>query len=200
MTIFVLLAIALLASALFTITAKHPVYSVIGLLLNFLALAALYLSLSAEFLALIQILVYSGAILVLFVFVIALLSSGVKPFDSGPNKLPRIGMPAIVTALVAFGALVWGAVQVPFTPSVGPTQPNGPPGAADVFGSVADFGRALFGPYLLPFEMTALVLVIAIVGVIMLASDAAPAKTRGHHVKRPRRVREPITKTKAKVG
>jgi NADH-quinone oxidoreductase subunit J len=193
--VFFALSIALIASALFTITAKHPVYSVIGLLMNFLALATLYLSLSAEFLALIQILVYSGAILVLFIFVIALLSSGVKPFDIGPNKLPLIGMPAVVTALVAFGALVWGAIQVPFTPSVGATTPAGPPGTADVFGSVADFGRALFGPYLLPFEMTALVLVIAIIGVIMLAGDAAPAKTR-HHVKRPQRKREAITKVK----
>jgi hypothetical protein len=56
---------------------------------NFIALAITYLTLHAEFLAVIQIVVYSGAILILFVFVIALLSSGVKPFEVGPNRMPR---------------------------------------------------------------------------------------------------------------
>ena len=88
-------------SAVWTITAKKPVYSVVGLLANFAALAALYLTLYAEFLAVMQIIVYSGAILVLFVFVIALLSSGVAPFAQGPNRLPKISVPAIVLVLVA---------------------------------------------------------------------------------------------------
>ena len=66
--------LAMIASALFTVTAKKPVYSVVGLLANFIALAITYLTLHAEFLAVMQIVVYSGAILILFVFVIALLS------------------------------------------------------------------------------------------------------------------------------
>jgi hypothetical protein len=80
----------MIASAVFTVTQKKPVYSVVGLLLNFIALAITYLTLHAEFLAVIQIVVYSGAILMLFVFVIALLSSGTKPFDVGPNRMPRV--------------------------------------------------------------------------------------------------------------
>ena len=81
MIAFWILAVVLVASAVFTVTAKKPVYSVVGLLVNFIALAATYLTLQAEFLAVIQIVVYSGAILILFVFVIALLSSGTRPFE-----------------------------------------------------------------------------------------------------------------------
>ncbi|MDE2570972.1 MAG: NADH-quinone oxidoreductase subunit J [bacterium] len=77
---FVVLALVLIASAVAVVSAKNPVHSVVALLLNFAALAVFYLTLSGEFLAMIQIIVYSGAILILFVFVIALLSSGVRPF------------------------------------------------------------------------------------------------------------------------
>ncbi len=87
---FWVLAAILVASAVWTISASKPVYSVVALLLNFAALAVLYLTLSAEFLAVIQIIVYSGAILMLFVFVIALLSSGVTAFSAGPNRVPKI--------------------------------------------------------------------------------------------------------------
>jgi NADH-quinone oxidoreductase subunit J len=114
--LFYVLAIALIASAIFTVTQKSPVYSVVGLLANFLALAALYFTLNAEFLAVVQIVVYSGAILMLFVFVIALLSSGIGPFSEGPNRLPRMKIPAIVIALAAFGCLIFGIVRQPFGP------------------------------------------------------------------------------------
>ena len=79
MIAFWALAVVLIASAVWTVSASTPVYSVVALLLNFATLAVLYLTLSAEFLAVIQIIVYSGAILILFVFVIALLSSGTAP-------------------------------------------------------------------------------------------------------------------------
>ena len=87
MIAFWVLAAILIASAVWTIAAKKPVYSVVALLLNFATLAVLYVTLSAEFLAVIQIIVYSGAILVLFVFVIALLGSGVAPFRDRPEPL-----------------------------------------------------------------------------------------------------------------
>ena len=104
MTLFWILAVILIASAVFTVTQRSPVYSVVGLLTNFLALAALYLTLNAEFLAIIQVVVYSGAILMLFVFVIALLSSGVGPFREGPDRLPRVLLPAL--ARVSGGARI----------------------------------------------------------------------------------------------
>lgn len=163
-------ALVLVASAVWTVAASKPVYSVVALLLNFFALAVLFLSLSAEFLAMIQLIVYSGAILMLFLFVIALLSSGVAPFSVGPNRLPRIAAPAVVVAAAALGFFVIAAVRSP----VQAIARTAAAGVAGSFGSVADFGRALFATYLLPFEITALVLMVAVIGVIVLAGDRAP--------------------------
>jgi NADH-quinone oxidoreductase subunit J len=194
-TLFWILAVILIASAVFTVTQRSPVYSVVGLLTNFLALAALYLTLNAEFLAIIQVVVYSGAILMLFVFVIALLSSGVGPFREGPDRLPRVLLPALAASLAGLGFLVYAVARVPLgpLPAHRPTSTLGQAGAADVFGSVSDFGVALFTTHLLPFEITALVLMVAVVGVILIAGDAAPLPTRGRHRKAARE-REPIVK------
>jgi NADH-quinone oxidoreductase subunit J len=187
MIAFWILALVLIASAVFTITATKPVYSVVGLLLNFVALAALYLSLNAEFLAFIQILVYSGAILILFLFVIALLSSGTKAFDIGPDRLPKIAVPGGIFVLVVLAGIAVTAVRVPFV--VHPTGPVGVAGEANVFGSVADFGTALFTTNLLPFEITAFILMVAVIGVVLLAGDEAPPFAR-----KARRERESIVK------
>lgn len=173
MILFWVLSIALIASAVWVITARKPVYSVVALLGHFAALAAMYLSLNAEFIAAIQIIVYSGAILVLFVFVIALLSSGVTPFSLGQDRLPKIAVPAGIVALVAIGFLVYGVSRA--TIAGAPVGSNlGPAGNADVFGSVADFGKALFTVQLLPFEITALILMVAVIGVVLLAGESAP--------------------------
>jgi NADH-quinone oxidoreductase subunit J len=198
---FYALAVVLIASAVFTISQKSPVYSVVGLLANFLALATLYFTLDAEFLGVIQIVVYSGAILMLFVFVITLLSSGVGPFAEGPDRLPRIAGPAALSLLVGLGFLAFGLLHAPFGPVPGgrSTSTLGPVGTAGVFGSIGDFGSALFTTQLLPFEVTAFILMVAVVGVVLLAGDAAPQRTRGTHEPARRRRsarREPIVKAK----
>jgi NADH-quinone oxidoreductase subunit J len=181
---FVVLALVMIASALFTVTASKPVHSVVGLLVNFTALAATYLTLHAEFLAVIQIIVYSGAILVLFVFVIALLSSGVKPFDIGPDRAPGVPWPAVAFGLIGLGAVVAVAVHATYAPVQIPNQTGQP----DVFGSVANFGEALFTTYLLPFEVTAFVLMVAIIGVVLLAGDDLPVRPA-------RRTTQPIARS-----
>lgn len=187
----------MLASAMWCVTAKKPVYSVVALLLHFTALAAMYLSLNAEFLAVIQLIVYSGAILILFLFVIALLSSGVAPFSVGPDRIPRIVYPAVLFIAVALGGVVWMLAHVtvatPASASGGSTL--GPAGTANVFGSVGDFGTALFTTYLLPFEITALVLMVAVIGVILLTGDQAPympTRKRAEQVRR--QMREAIVR------
>lgn len=173
MIAFYVLAVILVASAVFVVTAKKAVYSVVGLLAHFAALAVMYMTLSAEFLAVIQIIVYSGAILMLFVFVIALLSSGVAPFSVGPNRLPKIAVPAVLAVALIAGFLIFATGHIPpITPHSG--APSGPVGTANVFGSVADFGKALFTTDLLPFEITAFILMVAVIGVILLAGDSAP--------------------------
>jgi NADH-quinone oxidoreductase subunit J len=188
---FILLSLVMIASALFTVTAKKPVYSVVGLLVNFIALAVTYLTLHAEFLAVIQIVVYSGAILILFVFVIALLSSGTKPFEPGPNRMPRAVYPAILFGLAGFAAIVIAVVKTAFAP----VAIAGATGDANVFGSVADFGTALFTTNLLPFEVTAFVLMVAIIGVVLLAGDEGP----GRRVPK-RTQREPISPPRERIA
>jgi NADH-quinone oxidoreductase subunit J len=195
MITFWALATVMLVSAILCITAKRPIYSVVALLANFLMLAIMYLTLNAEFLAVIQIIVYSGAILILFLFVIALLSSGVAPFAVGPDRLPKIAYPAVAVTLIALGFLTWAlartAVNSPASPVGG--SPFGPVGNADVFGSVGDFGTALFTTYLLPFEITALILMVAVIGVVLLAGDQTPYVASKKHAADVRReMREAI--------
>lgn len=196
---FGVLAVILVVSAIFVITAKKAIYSVVGLLVHFMALAIMYFSLSAEFLAVIQVIVYSGAILMLFVFVIALLSSGVSPLNLGPNRLPRITVPAVAIVLVLLGFTIYAAARMPAAQHVtaGAAAAYGPVGAANAFGSVADFGRALFTVNLLPFEITAFILMVAVIGVILLAGDAAPyVPTR----RRARIVREDMREAILRAG
>ncbi len=196
MIAFWLLALALIGTGVFVITAQKPVYSVVGLLGNFVVLAILYLTLQAEFLAVIQIVVYSGAILILFLFVIALLSSGVKPFDVGPDRLPKILVPAGIIGVIALGTIVYSVARVPSpalpTVAAGAAGALGETGQADVFGSVANFGQALFTTNLLPFEVTALLLMVAVIGVVLLAGDDEPARVGS--ARKPKRRREPIAK------
>ncbi len=197
MIVFYALAVVLIASAIFTVTQKSPVYSVVGLLVNFIALAALYFTLNAEFLGVIQVVVYSGAILMLFVFVIALLSSGIGPFSEGPNRLPRLLWPALISVAAAFGFLVFGILHSPLVVpgSLAKNASVGTVGSADVFGSVGNFGTALFTTQLLPFEITAFILMVAVVGVVTIAGDASPSPTLGTHGRRKRaKEREPIVK------
>ncbi len=199
MILFAALAAVLIVSALFTITAKKPVYSVIGMLLNFLGLAVLYLSLSAEFMAVIQIVVYSGAIMVLFVFVIALLSSGVGPFSVGPDRLPRALIPAAILSFVCLALVIFGLAHTPFIEIASTTAATntGAPGLPNVFGSVADFGATLFTAQLLPFEITAFILMVAVIGVVLLAGDASPVKGLATRRRPKSSEREPIVKAKS---
>ena len=176
MTLFWILGVLLVASAVFVISQRKPVYSVVGLLFHFAVLAVFFLTLNAEFLAVIQIVIYSGAILILFVFVIALLSSGVAPFSVGPNRMPKAAIPAGLIAFVALALVVYGILRAPLVnaPRAATTSIPGAVGAPNVFGSVADFGKALFTTHLLPFEMTAFILMVAVIGVVALAGETTP--------------------------
>ena len=174
MTLFICAGIVLVLTAIFVVTAQKAVYSVVGLLVHFCALAVLYVTLSAEFLGVIQIIVYAGAILILFLFIIALLSSGVAPFREGPNRLPKIVFPAAGGLAVFLGFLLYAVSRVHAAPPGAASASMAAVGTANAFGSVSDFGKALLTTDLLPFEITAFILLVAVVGVILLVSDAAP--------------------------
>jgi NADH-quinone oxidoreductase subunit J len=172
---FWILGVLLIASAVWTVTARKPVYSVVALLAHFLALAFMYITLSAEFLAVVQMIVYSGAILILFVFVITLLSSGVAPFSAGPNRMRGAEVPAAVVAVAALGFTAYGVARFVAPPANAAARAaSGVVGTANAFGSVSDFGKVLFTTHLLPFEITAFILMVAVIGVILLAGDKTP--------------------------
>jgi NADH-quinone oxidoreductase subunit J len=159
--LFWICAAVALISGVSVIASRQPVHSVVGLIVNFAALAVLFLSLSADFLAMIQIIIYAGAILVLFLFVIALLTIGAQPIERGPGRLQFQTLPSVVaglSALVVMGLSVRGAGWGPAAASV----------PAD-FGSVATFGGELLTTHLFAFEVTAFILLVAIIGVVLMA-------------------------------
>jgi NADH-quinone oxidoreductase subunit J len=160
-TLFYLSAALTLALAAGVVLARSPMSSVLALLGSFFGLALVYLLSGFQFMAAVQLVVYGGAILVLFLFVIMLLD--LRTPESG-GGLPR-GRAAVVAALVAAaaGALGLSAVLEESLPAVDGAVP---PGGIDRLDVLA---RALFGPYALAFQATGLLLLAAMVAVIALA-------------------------------
>ena len=159
--IFYYLAAASVASALLAVTRRNPVHSVLWVLALFMHVAGVFLLVGAEFLAAVQVIVYAGAILVFYLFVLMLLD--LPREESGP----RFGAhwPFAAAAGVVFAALAWFA-------GGSNRMLSSPPPAADEgapFGSLAGIGRALFTEYALPFEIVSLILLAAIVGTIAIA-------------------------------
>src|SRR5437870_9489398 len=153
---FAIAAIAV-ASALGLILRPNAIHGALFLVVNLGSVAALYLTLGAEFLAAAQVIVYAGAIMVLFVFAIMVLIPGKE--ETGPD--PR--RPLRWAALPA-GALLLAQVLVILVGNRGPT-PVGSPAP----GGVEAIGRLLFTDYLFPFELTSVLLLAAMVGVLLLA-------------------------------
>jgi NADH-quinone oxidoreductase subunit J len=179
--VFVAFAAILVVSSLFVILNRSPVTSALSLVLAFCALAAIYLLLHAEFIGLVQIVVYAGAIMVLFLFVIMYLNLG-KDVESGVTILLRRGLGWLLGAvLVAEGVLLLarGWAPGPTSPSTSLLGPAAP--AAPGLGNTQQVGLLLYSRYLFPFEVTSLVLLVAMVGVIVIAKGrrAAPPPAAG---------------------
>ncbi|MBX3189331.1 MAG: NADH-quinone oxidoreductase subunit J [Labilithrix sp.] len=163
---FVCAAMAV-AGALFTVSAKNPIRGAMGLLMMILAIAGIYLALHAQFLAAIQLIVYAGAIVVLFLFVIMLLGpSATPPSDKRGQVVRTIG--AGLFGLAGLGAM---SLLVRSAPPIvkGKMLPEAP---AD-FGSIDSFGQVLFSHGLVPFELSSLLLMVAIVGAVAVARGRA---------------------------
>jgi NADH-quinone oxidoreductase subunit J len=147
------------AGALNLLLQKHPIASALSLIVVMGALAAEYMLLGAEFVAAIQVIVYAGAIMVLFVFVIMLLNAGVEERDRPGSRVALIfGFPAM---LMLGLLLAWVLLRV----NVGTTRVA----AGAMYGPAHAIGRELFRPFLLPFEITSVLILIAIMGAVVLA-------------------------------
>jgi NADH-quinone oxidoreductase subunit J len=137
---------------------KHPIDSALSLVVVMGALAGLYLLLGAEFLAAIQVIVYAGAIMVLFVFVIMLLNAGAEEHTRGSRIALLFGVPALLVISVL---TTWLALKS--EPSAKAVQ------VGALYGSAQEIGRLLFNDFLLPFEITSVLILIAIMGAVVLA-------------------------------
>ncbi|HET7339932.1 MAG TPA: NADH-quinone oxidoreductase subunit J [Methylomirabilota bacterium] len=153
---FVLIALVALGSALGLVLKRNPIHGALFLVVNLGCIAALYLTLGAEFLAAAQVIVYAGAIMVLFVFAIMVLIPGKEETGPDPRRPWRVlALPAGLILCMLLAAYV---VTVPPSPSSGVPA-----------GGVEAIGRLLFTDYLFPFELTSVLLLAAMVGVLLLA-------------------------------
>ncbi len=154
-----------MGSALLCITRKNPIASALWLVVTLFSIAAMFVLLDAQFLAALQVLVYAGAIMVLFLFVIMLLNLG-RP---GPSDIKG---PLGLGVAVLLGAALLFLLQ-PMTRSTLPSAITLPPGSVLALqqqqGIVGSVAYPLFGAYLIPFEIASVLLLAAIVGAVVLA-------------------------------
>jgi NADH-quinone oxidoreductase subunit J len=160
MVVFWILAVPLVVSALGVVLARNPVYAAMSLVAAFFCMAGVYVLLVAHLIAFLQILVYAGAIMVLFLFVIMLLS--LTDADFGVARLK---------AMQVLGALAAVAVLAVIVKAVLDQAAPGMPTVAADFGTVKAVGRVLFTQYILPFEATSILLLVAIVGAVVVAKQ-----------------------------
>lgn len=157
---FIVLGVLAVASAVFTISAKNPVASAIGLIFHFFMLSGLYLTLQAQFIAAAQVLVYAGAIMVLVVFVVMLLNLGDEEKLHEKSTMRRVFSVALAVALLTqIGGAVISLPQYRTHLAANSAAQGSPEGIADV----------LFTNYVVPFEAIGILLTAAIVGAVVLA-------------------------------
>jgi NADH-quinone oxidoreductase subunit J len=156
--LFYLCAAGALLAGVLVIVKKNPVICALFLVLAMLCLAVIYLLLGAEFIAAIHIIVYAGAIMVLFLFVIMLLNLDKEPRATVKGRFYKIS--AALLAVILLG-LVAGAVGLHSLPERGTA-------VASNVGNTQAIARLLFGRYLLPFEITSVILLVAIIGAVVL--------------------------------
>ena len=156
MVLFLLLAAIAVAGAVSLILQRHPIHSALSLIVVMVALAGLYLLQGAEFVAAVQIIVYAGAIMVLFIFVIMLLNAGEEERTNASRLARFVGVPLAVVFLAEVAFWIGRA-----TSQLGP----GPPEAV----STRDLSALLFREYVFPFELTSFLILIALLGALVLA-------------------------------
>lgn len=152
---FILAAVALISGGL-VVFQRHPLRSALWLIVNFFAVAGIYLLAHAEFIAAIQVIVYAGAIMVLFLFVIMLL-------DLKEEQRRKIKMFGFVGGLVSVGAIILIALRCLRATNLNAQSP------LTLEGGTAELGNLLFKQYVLPFEVVSVLLLVAMVGVILLS-------------------------------
>ncbi|MGB9418076.1 MAG: NADH-quinone oxidoreductase subunit J [Acidobacteriaceae bacterium] len=159
LVIFFIFGALCIGGALNLLLQRHPINSALSLIVVMTSLAVLYLLLGAEFLAAAQVIVYSGAIMVLFTFVIMLLNAGEEERTRGSRAAYLVGFPG-VAALLGLLTFIFLSIRTP----LGNAQLGG-----GTLVTTADLSRVLFRDLLLPFEVTSILILVAILGAVALA-------------------------------
>jgi len=158
--LFFILALVAIATALGMLFSRNAVYSALFLVLNFVSVAVFYLLLSAPFIAMAQITVYAGAIMVLFLFVIMLLGAEAIP---GRPSWQKFAFPTVLAGILAIETIYILVTRA---------RPEGtvlaPEATVNTVDNLRELGSTLFNSYLLPFEVTSILLLVAMVGAIVL--------------------------------
>ena len=157
LVLFFLFTGCCLAGAVNLLLQTHPINSALSLIVVMSSLAVLYLLLGAEFLAAAQMIVYAGAVMVLFTFVVMLLNAGAEERTRGSRIARTLGFPAVVAILAVIATVILSAEGLTHA------------GVAQGMTSTADLSRVLFSDLLLPFEVTSVLILVAILGAVALA-------------------------------
>ena len=165
LVLFIIFGVICLAGAVNLLAQKHPINSALSLVVVMGALAGLFLLLGAEFLAAIQVIVYAGAVMVLFVFVIMLLNAGEEEHTRGSKIAILFGVPGMVVGSVL---VAWILLRSNATGHVGPVGTQNV-AVGSLYGPARTIGQLLFKNFLLPFEITSVLILIAIMGAVVLA-------------------------------
>ncbi len=160
LVLFIIFAAFCLAGAINLLVQSHPINSALSLVVVMSSLAVLYLLLGAEFLAAAQIIVYAGAVMVLFTFVVMLLNAGREERTLGSRAAKLIGFPAVVAVLAVVASTILKA------------QGLGSASLSDPITTTQELSQVLFHELLLPFEVTSVLILIAILGAVALARPA----------------------------
>ena len=161
LALFIIFAALAVAGALNLLLQKHPINSALSLVVVMMSLAVLYWSLGAEFLAAAQVIVYSGAIMVLFVFVIMLLNAGEEEHTSGSRAAYLAGVPG-ATAVFCLLSFVF----LSESKAIGKAHLGG---SLNGVNNLSELSEVLFTKLLLPFEVTSILILVAILGAVVLA-------------------------------
>jgi NADH-quinone oxidoreductase subunit J len=156
--LFIIFGLICVAGAVNLLVQRHPINSALSLVVVMASLALIYLLLGAEFVAAIQVIVYAGAIMVLFVFVIMLLNAGAEERSSGSRIALLVGVPGVIVLGCLVGWIMITHNQQLGAVTISPTD----------FGETHSIARLLFRDFLLPFEITSVLILIAIMGAVVL--------------------------------
>jgi len=163
----ILASVFALVTAVCTVTLKSPIRAAVALLFHIISLAVLYLTLHAELLAALQLIVYAGAVVVLFIFVIMMLGPSATTASSVRGILTRAGGASVM--LIIGTGIAFQLIEVTRGPVAIPACPPGGGVECQQFGGVEGVGMALFNQAAVPFELVSVLLTVAIIGAVAVA-------------------------------